>query len=69
MPDNTLAEKLLAAREARGMTQRALSDASGITEMVISRLERGATANPELATVIKLASALGVSVADLVPRD
>jgi transcriptional regulator with XRE-family HTH domain len=52
---------LKAAREARGMSQEQLANASGITVGTISRLERGDTAEPELATARKLFEALGPS--------
>lgn len=46
------------ARRARGMTQQQLSEASGIPQADISRLERGA-GNPTEATLQRLAEALG----------
>lgn len=45
------------AREQRGMTQKALADASGIGRTVIARMENGDHA-PTLTTQAKLAHAL-----------
>lgn len=45
------------ARVARGMSQRGLSEASGVRKADISRIERGA-GNPTQGTLQRLASAL-----------
>jgi XRE family transcriptional regulator, regulator of sulfur utilization len=45
------------ARIARGMSQRELSEASGVRQADISRIERGA-GNPTEGTLQRLASAL-----------
>src|SRR5579875_552962 len=45
------------ARVARGMSQRELSERSGVRQADISRIERGA-GNPTEATLQRLASAL-----------
>lgn len=52
------------AREARGLTQRAVSEASGVAVPHVSRLEAGAHL-PSLKTLLRVAAALGVPVADL----
>lgn len=46
-------------REAAGLTQMQLSNASGVHTTEISRLERGER-NPRLTTIVKLAAGLGV---------
>lgn len=46
------------ARALRGWTQEQLEAASGVDQTVISRLERGANANPTFETVTKLEAAL-----------
>ncbi|HEY2671357.1 MAG TPA: helix-turn-helix transcriptional regulator [Rugosimonospora sp.] len=46
------------ARKARGLTQRQLSDLTGVPQADISRIERGA-GNPTEATLERLAAALG----------
>ncbi len=54
------------AREKRGWTQEQLEDASGVDQGVISRLERGESANPTNDTVVKLETALGLERGTLV---
>jgi DNA-binding phage protein len=53
-----LAAELLALRKSRGLTQRQLSEKTGVQQSEISRIE-AAHANPTLATVSVLARALG----------
>jgi len=54
-------QKLKNVREGRGMTQRQLSIASGITQLTISMIENGRTRNPSFRTIERLAQALSVS--------
>ena len=56
-----LAGELLSLRKARGITQRRLSEMSGIQQSEISRIE-AAHANPTVGTLSALARALGVEV-------
>lgn len=61
-----LARNLRAAREAMGLTQRALARRSGVAQPDISDIERGDPAiNPTLDKLSALAHALGTTVADL----
>lgn len=53
-----IAGQLLALRRNRGMTQRRLSELSGIQQADISRIERGET-QPTTVTARRLAAALG----------
>ncbi len=75
-----LADKLHAARRARGITQEAAADAAGISTRNYQRLEsnrpgsttarRGTdTSNPQLDTVFRLALVLDVPVAWLIDPD
>lgn len=50
--------QFIEARQARGLTQRQLSEITGVTQADISRIERGA-GNPTEATLQRLAEALG----------
>jgi repressor LexA len=59
-----LGAQLRALREAKGMRLRELSSLSGISESVLSRLERGFTF-PRRATLEAIASALGIDVIPL----
>lgn len=54
-----IAGQLLALRRRRGLTQRRLSELSGIQQADISRIERGET-QPTTVTARRLADALGV---------
>jgi DNA-binding XRE family transcriptional regulator len=56
-----IAGELLCLRKARGLTQRQLSDRTGIQQSEISRIEAG-HANPTVGTVSALARALGAEM-------
>jgi DNA-binding XRE family transcriptional regulator len=53
-----IAGQLLALRHRRGLTQRQLSELSGVQQADISRIERGET-RPTTVTARRLADALG----------
>lgn len=61
-----LITRLRRARETAGMSQRALSDRSGLTQSHISHIERG-TLEPGISNLIDLARALDMELV-LVPR-
>lgn len=61
-----LSHALRVARERAGLSQRALSARSGLTQSHISQIERG-TLEPGLATLIDLARALNLELV-LVPK-
>ena len=52
-------------RKDRGFTQERFAETSGFTQQYVSDLERGRR-NPTVVTLFHLASALGVTPADLV---
>ena len=52
-------------REARGLSQQALAMAAGLSISVVAQLEQGLRADPRLSTAVALASALGVSMDEL----
>lgn len=56
-----LAENLTQAREITGMTQKQLSESTGIYQADISRIERG-LANPSLTTLKRLAEGMGLKL-------
>lgn len=58
------ARNLREARKNAGMTQEALSEASGLHPTEISRLE-GASRDPRLGTIVRLAAALKTTAAEL----
>ena len=53
-PERQIMRAIVEGREENGMTQKQLSDITGITQADISRLESG-TANPSLRTLKRLA--------------
>jgi transcriptional regulator with XRE-family HTH domain len=59
------AAKVKQARREAGLTQEAVSDASGIHVTEVSRIERGLR-DPRVSTMLRLADALGVNASDLV---
>jgi transcriptional regulator with XRE-family HTH domain len=60
-----LGKKVKALREAKGLSQYALSDESGISRSQIVRLENGEL-NCTMATLLQVAQALEVEVKELV---
>jgi transcriptional regulator with XRE-family HTH domain len=60
-----LARNVRSLRQARGWTLAALAARSGVSKGMVVELEQGRT-NPSIATVDRLASALGVGLAELV---
>jgi DNA-binding XRE family transcriptional regulator len=55
-------QELIALREERGLSQRALAGLVGVKQPVIARIESGKTRNLELKTVVRIAVALGARV-------
>ena len=58
-PERQIIRAILDGREKNNMTQKQLSEATGIGQADISRLENG-TANPSLRTMKRLASGMGM---------
>ena len=54
-------QAMIDARKSTGLTQKQLSEKTGITQADISKLESG-TANPSLRTLQRLASGMGMKV-------
>ena len=60
-PERQIMRAIVEGREESGMTQKQLSDITGITQADISRLESG-TANPSLRTLKRLAAGMGMAL-------
>ncbi len=56
-PEFVIMEAIMKARIETGLTQKELSEKTGISQADISRLERG-TANPSIKTLQRIATAL-----------
>jgi transcriptional regulator with XRE-family HTH domain len=67
-PPHFLARNVYRLRKERGLTQEQLAEAVGVRQPRIAEVERG-DANPRLATLAKLAHALGVPVWALLDPD
>ncbi len=58
-PEFQIIRAIIEGRDTKDLTQKQLSEATGITQADISRLENG-TANPSLRTLKRLAAGLGM---------
>jgi transcriptional regulator with XRE-family HTH domain len=63
-----LGARIRALRVARGETLRTLAAHAGVTESFLSQVERG-VASPSIASVQRIARALGTSIAELFATD
>lgn len=61
----SLGEWVRTTRLLQGISQRALADRSGLSRSYLCDIERGRGAQPSVATLDKLATALGATRADL----
>lgn len=62
---STIGKNIKKYRGKLGISQDKLSKLAGITLHTIAKIESGATLDPRIATVKKIANALGVGVDDL----
>ena len=60
-PERAIIQAIIEARKQSGLTQKELSERTGITQGDISKLERG-NANPSLSTLQRLAAGMGMTV-------
>lgn len=60
-PEHAVIQAMIDARKASGLTQKELSERTGIAQGDISKLENG-NANPSIRTLQRLASAMGMVV-------
>jgi len=62
---STIAKNIKKYRNKMGISQDKLSKLAGITLHTITKIESGATPDPRIETVKKIADAFGISVDDL----
>lgn len=67
-PRPLLARKIRTLREAQGLSLRRLSEMIGVDRTVLNDIELG-RGNPRITTVAKIASGLGISLAELLIED
>lgn len=60
-PEFTIIQAIIDARKNSGLTQKELSEKSGIPQADISRMENG-NANPSLKTLRRLAKGMGMNL-------
>lgn len=60
-PEFSVIQAMIDARRAAGLTQKELSDRTGIAQADISKLENG-SANPSLRTLQRLAQGMGMKL-------
>ena len=60
-PEHAVIQAMIDARKASGLTQKELSERTGIAQGDISKLENG-NANPSIRTLQRLATAMGMVV-------
>ena len=60
-------QRVRVVREERGLTQHALSELTGVTTDMISRLENGRYTTPGLRTLFRIADGMGLTVSALLP--
>ena len=60
-PEYAIIQAMIDARKSSGLTQKQLSERTGITQGDISRLENG-NANPSLRTLRRLAEGMGMKL-------
>ena len=58
-PEFAIVQAMIDARKTSGLTQRELSEKTGITQADISKLENG-SANPSIKTLQRLAAGMGM---------
>ena len=60
-PEFAIVQAIINARKQKGITQKELSELTGIAQGDISKMENG-NANPSIKTLKRLASAMGMSL-------
>ena len=63
-----IARRLKELRELAGMSQQSLAVSAGLSVSLVSQIERGSRIDPRVSTISALATALGVSLDELVGR-
>ena len=68
-PEHAVIQAIIDARKTSGLTQKELSERTGITQGDISKIEHG-NGNPSIRTLQRLAAGMGMSLrVEFVPAD
>ena len=65
-PTQSIADTSRALRATKGMSQRDLAAAAGVSQPVVNRWEKHGTLDRQMAEMTKLAKGLGISVCVLI---
>jgi transcriptional regulator with XRE-family HTH domain len=65
MAANGIGAALRAIREREGLTLTAVARRAGISDAMLSRIERGERASPQFTTIAKIAYVLGTSLDEI----
>lgn len=66
--NNTIGDRLKAARHERALTQEELAARAGVSRDIIAKLEQGRRGTARITTLAQLANALGVTLSSLLGR-
>jgi XRE family transcriptional regulator, regulator of sulfur utilization len=66
--ETDLSQRLRQLRRSKGLSLRVLSDLSGVSQAMLSEIERGSK-NPTVKLAYQIAQALEVSISDLLEED
>ncbi len=66
MDEQSLGQQLQAARQAAGLTQQQLCHQANLSFSTLTKIERGAIKSPSIFTIQSIASALGLSLDELI---
>jgi transcriptional regulator with XRE-family HTH domain len=61
-----IGENIKKYRKKLGISQDTLSKKAGLAFHTVAKIETGATSNPTIDTIKKIASALGIGIDDLI---
>ena len=61
--------RLQEIREGKALTQKRLSEISGVPQQTISAIESGVRKNPGILTLRQLANAMGCTIDDICPDE
>ena len=65
---HNFADSLRTIRKKHGLSQQKLAEKAGLSYVMIAKIEQGATKEPSVVSMIKLADVLGVTLDELVGR-